>query len=70
MAGRVVQGAAGAAILASGLSLLSVATTGTQQMRAVALWGAASAAGAAAGPVVGGVLNEVAGWQGLFWINA
>jgi EmrB/QacA subfamily drug resistance transporter len=70
VAGRIVQGAAGAAILASGLSLLSVANTGARQMRAVALWGAASAAGAAAGPVVGGVLNEVAGWQGLFWINA
>lgn len=70
VAGRVVQGAAGAAILASGLSLLSVATEGPRQMRAVALWGAASAAGAAAGPVVGGVLNEAAGWQGLFWIDA
>ncbi len=70
VAGRVIQGAAGAAILASGLSLLSVATEGPRQMRAVALWGAASAAGAAAGPVAGGVLNEAAGWQGLFWIDA
>jgi MFS family permease len=39
-------------------------------MRSVALWGAASAAGAAAGPVLGGVLNEATGWQGLFWIDA
>ncbi len=70
VAGRIVQGAAGATILASGLSLLSVATTGPAQMRAVALWGAASAAGAAAGPLVGGVLNEATGWQGLFWIDA
>ncbi len=70
VAGRIVQGAAGATILASGLSLLSVATTGAAQMRAVALWGAASAAGAAAGPLVGGVLNEATGWQGLFWIDA
>ncbi|AIJ26874.1 MFS transporter [Amycolatopsis methanolica] len=68
--GRVVQGAAGAAILASGLSLLSVVTEGPAQMRSVAYWGAAAAAGAAAGPVVGGVLNEAAGWQGLFWIAA
>jgi EmrB/QacA subfamily drug resistance transporter len=70
VAGRIVQGAAGATILASGLSLLSVATTGAAQMRAVALWGAASAAGAAAGPLVGGVLNQATGWQGLFWIDA
>ncbi|MHC1560860.1 MFS transporter [Actinomycetospora sp. C-140] len=68
--GRVVQGAAGAGILATGLSLLSVATEGPARMRAVTLWGAASAAGAAAGPVLGGVLNEATGWQGLFWLDA
>ena len=68
--GRVIQGAAGAAILASGLSLLSVVTEGPAQMRSVAYWGAAAAAGAAAGPVLGGVLNEATGWQGLFWIDA
>lgn len=68
--GRVVQGAAGATILACGLSLLSVASSGAGQMRAVALWGAAAAAGAAAGPLVGGVLDEATGWQGLFWIDA
>jgi EmrB/QacA subfamily drug resistance transporter len=69
IAGRVIQGAGGAAIVASGLSLLSVVTAGPKQMRSVALWGAAAAAGAA-GPVVGGVLNEATGWQGLFWIDA
>ncbi len=70
IAGRVVQGAAGAAILASGLSLLSAVTSGPAQMRSVSLWGAAAAGGAAAGPVLGGVLNEATGWQGLFWIDA
>ena len=68
--GRLIQGASGATILACGLSLLSVASSGAAQMKAVAFWGAAAAAGAAAGPVVGGVLNQVAGWQGLFWIDA
>lgn len=68
--GRVIQGASGAAILATGLSLLSVATEGPARLRAVTLWGAASAAGAAAGPVVGGVLAQATGWQGLFWIDA
>jgi EmrB/QacA subfamily drug resistance transporter len=70
VAGRAIQGASGATILASGFSLLSAVTTGPAQMRAVTLWGAAAAAGAAAGPVVGGVLNEATGWQGLFWIDA
>lgn len=68
--GRVIQGSSGATLLACGLSLLSVASSGREQMRAVALWGAAAAAGAAAGPVVGGVLDQATGWQGLFWIDA
>ena len=39
-------------------------------MRAVSLWGAAAAVGAAAGPLIGGVLVDITGWQGLFWIDA
>ncbi|MGW2091986.1 MFS transporter [Promicromonospora sukumoe] len=70
IAGRVIQGAAGATILACGLSLLSVATKGDENLRAVSLWGAAAAVGAAAGPLVGGVLVDATGWQGLFWIDA
>ncbi|MEV0288863.1 MULTISPECIES: MFS transporter [unclassified Kribbella] len=70
IAGRAVQGAAGSTILACGLSLLSVASSGAEQLRAVSLWGAAAAVGAAAGPLVGGVLVDVTGWQGLFWIDA
>ena len=70
IAGRVIQGAAGATILACGLSLLSVANDGDAQLRAVSLWGAAAAVGAAAGPLLGGVLVDVTGWQGLFWIDA
>lgn len=70
IAGRVIQGAAGATILACGLSLLSVATSGDDQLRSVSLWGAAAAVGAAAGPLLGGVLVDLTGWQGLFWIDA
>ncbi|WP_432886954.1 MFS transporter [Kribbella sp. CA-245084] len=70
IAGRVIQGAAGATILACGLSLLTVANEGSAQLRAVSLWGAAAAVGAAAGPLAGGVLVDLSGWQGLFWIDA
>src|SRR3954462_13905115 len=70
IAGRVIQGAAGSTLLACGLSLLSVANSGQAQIRAVSLWGAAAAVGAAAGPLLGGVLVEITGWQGLFWIDA
>ena len=70
IAGRAIQGAAGSTLLACGLSLLSVAATGPAQVRAVSLWGAASAVGAAAGPLVGGALVGSTGWPGLFWIDA
>ncbi|MET9310943.1 MFS transporter [Kribbella sp. NPDC003505] len=70
IAGRVIQGAAGATILACGLSLLTVANEGAAQLKAVSLWGAAAAVGAAAGPLAGGALVEATGWQGLFWIDA
>ena len=68
--GRMIQGASGATILACGMSLLSVAASGSGQMKAITMWGAASAAGAALGPLVGGVLVDTTGWQGLFWIDA
>lgn len=70
IAGRCIQGAAGSTILACGMSLISAANTGKEQLRAVTLWGAAAAIGAAAGPLVGGLLVDTTGWQGLFWIDA
>ena len=51
--GRMIQGASGATILACGMSLLSVAASGPGQMKAITLWGAASAAGGALGPLRG-----------------
>ena len=68
--GRMIQGASGATILACGMSLLSVASSGSGQIKAITLWGAASAAGAALGPLIGGLLVDTTGWQGLFWIDA
>ena len=47
-----------------------MANSGEAQLRAVSLWGAAAAVGAAAGPLMGGALVTVAGWQGLFWVDA
>jgi EmrB/QacA subfamily drug resistance transporter len=70
IAGRMLQGAAGSTILACGMSLLSVDSAGTGQMRAITWWGAASAAGGAAGPLLGGVLVDTTGWPGLFWVDA
>jgi MFS family permease len=52
------------------MSLLSVASSGAGQMRGITIWGAASAAGAAAGPLIGGLLVDLTGWQASFWIDA
>ena len=68
--GRCVQGASGATLLASGLSLITIASPGAARLRAVSYWGSASAVGAAAGPLVGGALVDSFGWQALFWIDA
>ncbi|WP_278234567.1 MFS transporter [Isoptericola sp. AK164] len=69
--GRCIQGAAGATLVAGGLSILSIASPpGTAQLRAVSYWGSASAVGAAAGPLLGGALVNTVGWQGLFWLDA
>src|SRR3954454_22490739 len=38
--GRMIQGASGATILACGMSLLSVAASGAEQMKAITIWGA------------------------------
>ncbi|SHN45102.1 MFS transporter [Cryptosporangium aurantiacum] len=68
--GRAVQGAAGSTIIACGLTLLTLGTAGSGRVGAISLWGAASAVGAAAGPLIGGALAELSGWQGLFWLDA
>jgi EmrB/QacA subfamily drug resistance transporter len=68
--GRMIQGASGATILACGMSLLSVAASGREQMKAITIWGAASAGGGALGPLLGGVFVATTGWQGLFWVDA
>lgn len=70
IAGRAIQGAAGCTIVAGGLSVLTVASSGNERLRAVSYWGAATAIGAAAGPLVGGLLVESVSWQALFWIDA
>ena len=68
--GRMIQGAAGSTILACGLSLLSVATTGKEQLRAVSYGERRRRSVARLGPLVGGFLVTVTGWQGLFWLDA
>ena len=70
IAGRVIQGAAGATILACGLSLLTVANEGDGAAARRVAVGCGGRRRCRGRTVLGGVLVDVTGWQGLFWIDA
>jgi MFS family permease len=67
IAARCVQALGGAAAVTAALELLP-ATTGSER-RAVALWAAAGATGAALGPAIGGLLTELVSWQSIFLLQ-
>lgn len=66
---RVVQGVGAAVLSPSALSILTTVFTGRERNRALGIWGAISAAGAAIGFVVGGALTSGPGWEWVFYIN-
>jgi len=67
---RAVQGVAGAGLMPSTLALLrSLFTAEHQRTRAVGMWSAAGAAGAALGPTVAGVLLEHFYWGSVLLVN-
>ena len=67
---RVVQGVAGAGLMPSTLALLrTVFTDERQRMRAVGVWSASGAGGAAMGPTVAGVLLEHYYWGSVLLVN-
>lgn len=68
--GRGVMGVGGALIMPTTLSIL-VNAFGEPRERAtaIALWTAASGAGIALGPIVGGMLMRSFSWSSVFWVN-
>ena len=67
---RAVQGLAGAGLMPSTLALLrTVFTDDSQRMRAVGIWSASGAGGAALGPTVAGVLLEHFYWGSVLLVN-
>jgi len=65
-----VQGVAGAGLMPSTLALLrTVFTDDHQRTRAVGIWSASGAAGAAMGPTVAGVLLEHFYWGSVLLVN-
>ncbi|MGW0791307.1 MFS transporter [Streptomyces sp. NPDC002911] len=67
---RAVLGAAGATLMPSTLALIrNLFHDPRERSLAVGIWGAMAAAGAAVGPVVGGLLLEHFWWGSVFLIN-
>ncbi|WP_269858862.1 MFS transporter [Streptomyces sp. RPT161] len=66
---RGVQGVGGAAMFATTLSLLGAEYQGRDRGVAFGVWGAVSAAAAALGPVLGGLLTQNLDWRWIFYVN-
>src|SRR4051812_4469890 len=70
IAGRGVMGIGGALIMPTTLSILVNAFGDPRERaKAIAIWTAASGAGIALGPIVGGLLMRSFSWGSVFWMN-
>jgi DHA2 family methylenomycin A resistance protein-like MFS transporter len=70
IAAQAVLGVGAALVLPTSLALLSqVFVDPGRRIRAVGIWAAGSSVAFAAGPVLGGVLIEQAGWRAIFALN-
>ena len=70
LAGRAVQGMAGALLIPGALSLLTQAFPDPRERaQAIGIWASSNATALIAGPVLGGVLVAHFSWQSIFLIN-
>ena len=66
---RILQGASGALLVPSSLSLITACFEGEARGRAFGYWSGASAATTILGPVLGGFLVDTISWRVAFLIN-
>jgi EmrB/QacA subfamily drug resistance transporter len=66
---RAIQGVAAALVTPLTLTLLAEAFPPEQRGLALGVWSGISGIGVAAGPLVGGLLTQVASWHWIFWVN-
>jgi EmrB/QacA subfamily drug resistance transporter len=66
---RGLQGIGGAMMFACSLALLAAGYQGRDRGTAFGVWGATTGAAVAVGPLAGGVLTQVIGWQAIFFVN-
>jgi DHA2 family methylenomycin A resistance protein-like MFS transporter len=70
IAGRVLQGAGGAALSPGSLALLAAAFEDPRERaQAIGISSGVSGIGIAAGPLIGGLLIQASGWQAIFFVN-
>jgi MFS transporter, DHA2 family, methylenomycin A resistance protein len=70
VAGRVIQGTGATSLVPGSLSVLTQAFPDpARRARMIGLWGGFGSLAVAAGPVLGGVLVQEAGWWAIFLIN-
>ena len=68
---RALQGVGAALLVPSSLAILNSAYAHDRKQlaKAIGWWTAAGGVSIAAGPVLGGLLLEAAGWRSIFWVN-
>jgi EmrB/QacA subfamily drug resistance transporter len=69
VAARVLQALGSAMISANGLALVTYFTTPQNRGRAIGLNSVVLAAALGSGPVLGGVLTQLFGWESIFLVN-
>jgi EmrB/QacA subfamily drug resistance transporter len=66
---RALQGIAGALLVPSSLALIIATFSGKQQGKAIGTWTAWTGVSFIIGPLLGGILIDVASWEWIFLIN-
>jgi EmrB/QacA subfamily drug resistance transporter len=70
IAGRALQGLGGALVSPAALAIVTTTfTDGEQRTKALGVWSAIAASGAAVGLLMGGVLTDIASWRWVFFVN-
>ncbi|MFZ0043104.1 MAG: MFS transporter, partial [Solirubrobacteraceae bacterium] len=68
--GRGLQGLGGALVSPAALSIITTTFSDTdERTKALGVWSAIAAGGAAAGLLLGGVLTDLASWRWVFFVN-